>query len=71
MAARAKERANNGERKGERSAAGVEEYCREKERDIYIEREREGAGESETGRTGAGRQERARKREYQETEAAA
>lgn len=58
---REKERASNGARKGERSAAGVEEYYRKREK----------VRESETGRIGVGRQERARKREYQEAEAAA
>jgi len=43
----------------------VEEYYRKRERARKEERE------SKTGRTGAGRQESARKREYQEAEAAA
>lgn len=56
----------------ERKSAQVTERGRESDprrgwKSINGKRKRE----SETGRTGAGRQERARKREYQEAEAAA
>lgn len=58
----------------ERKSARVTERGRESDprrgwKSINGKRKRE--RESETGRTGAGRQERARKREYQEAEAAA
>lgn len=51
MAAREKERASNGARKGERFAAGVEEYYRKRERAKRAERERDGRRERGRGST--------------------